>query len=102
MPGFADSFWTPDYVSGLEVLYGKLEQGIVENRQILTIAALRADAEEQYSLKLGGIAPSVDKLTPSGFSKDDGASVKKVGSDRIVVPRYRYSDETTDFRHMKE
>ena len=78
MPGFADSFWTPDYASGLEVLYDKLDQGIVENRQILSIASLRADAEDQYSAKLGGIAPSVDKLNPSGFSKDDGASVRKV------------------------
>ena len=50
----------------------------MENRQILTIASIRADAEEQYSIKLGGIAPSVDKLTTSGFSKDDGASVRKV------------------------
>lgn len=79
MPGFADSFWTPDYVSGLEVLYEKLQQGVVENKQILTIVSMRADAEEQYSVKLGGIAPAVDKLTPNGFSKDDGASVRKVG-----------------------
>lgn len=77
MPGFADSFWTPDYVSGLEVLYEKLQQGVVENKQILTIVSMRADAEEQYSVKLGGIAPTVDKLTPNGFSKDDGASVRK-------------------------
>lgn len=78
MPGFADSFWTPDYISGLEVLYGKLQQGAVENKQILTIATIRADAEEQYSQKLGLIAPSIDRFTPSGFAKDDGASVRKV------------------------
>ena len=51
----------------------------MENKQILTIAAVRADAEEQYGLKLGEIAPSVDRMT-SGFAKDDGASVRKVGS----------------------
>lgn len=78
MPGFADSFWTPDYASGLGVLYGKLQQGVTENRQILTVAALRADAEEQYGLRMGEIAPSVDRMTATGFGKDDGASVRKV------------------------
>ncbi|KAL4788226.1 hypothetical protein BJX76DRAFT_201077 [Aspergillus varians] len=74
--GFADSFWTPDYATGLGVLYGKLQQGIVENKQILTIASMRADAEESYSQSLGGIAPSVDRML-TGFAKDDGASVRK-------------------------
>lgn len=78
MPGFADSFWTPDYATGLGVLYGKLQQGVVENKQILTIASVRADAEEQYGSRLGDIAPTVDRMT-TGFAKDDGASVRKVG-----------------------
>lgn len=78
MPGFADSFWTPDYAMGLGVLYGKLQQGVVENKQILTIATMRADAEEQYGLRMGDIGPSVDRLTAVGFGKDDGASVRKV------------------------
>ncbi|PCH05909.1 Fps/Fes/Fer/CIP4 homology [Penicillium occitanis (nom. inval.)] len=73
MPGFADSFWTPDYASGLGILYSKLQQGIAENRQILTIASLRADAEEVYSSKLEEITPAVDRIT-TGFSKDEGAS----------------------------
>ncbi|PYI10578.1 hypothetical protein BO78DRAFT_204913 [Aspergillus sclerotiicarbonarius CBS 121057] len=77
MPGFADSFWTPDYATGLGVLYGKLQQGAVENKQIITIASMRADAEEQYGLKLGDIAPTVDRVTTTGFGKDDGASVRK-------------------------
>lgn len=50
----------------------------MENQQILTIARIRAEAEEQYSSKLGDIAPSVDRMT-SGFMRDDGASVRKVG-----------------------
>lgn len=78
MPGFSDSFWTPDYATGLGVLYGKLQQGVVENRQILTIASMRADAEEQYGLRMGDIAPSVDRMSAAGFGKDDGASVRKV------------------------
>lgn len=78
MPAFSDSFWTPDYAMGLGVLYGKLQQGVVENKQILTIASIRADAEEQYGSRMGDIAPSVDRMT-TGFGKDDGASVRKVG-----------------------
>ena len=77
MPGFADSFWTPDYSSGLGVLLSKLQQGVVENQQILTIARMRAEAEEQYSAKLGEIAPVIDRMA-NGFSRDDGASVRKV------------------------
>ncbi|KAJ5902299.1 hypothetical protein N7495_002827 [Penicillium taxi] len=77
MPSFTDSFWTPDYATGLGVLYGKLQQGVVENKQILTIASMRADAEEAYGLRMGEIAPSVDRLSNAGFGKDDGASVKK-------------------------
>ncbi|KAJ5497048.1 Fps/Fes/Fer/CIP4 homology [Penicillium fimorum] len=77
MPGFSDSFWTPDYASGLGVLYGKLQQGVVENKQILAIASMRADAEDQYGLRMGDIAPSVDRMTAVGFGKDDGASVRK-------------------------
>ena len=83
MPGFSDSFWTPDYATGLGVLYGKLQQGVVENKQILTIASMRADAEEQYGLRMGDIAPSVDRLTGAGFGKDDGASVRKVWDMRL-------------------
>lgn len=79
MPGFADSFWTPDYASGLGVVYGKLQQGIAENKQILTIATMRADAEELYSNKIGDIAPAADRIS-NGFGKDDGASVRKVRS----------------------
>ncbi|KAB8255306.1 hypothetical protein BDV32DRAFT_113957 [Aspergillus pseudonomiae] len=77
MSGFAASFWTPDYATGLGVLYGKLQQGVVENKQIITIASMRADAEDQYGARLGDIAPAVDRLTGAGFAKDDGASVRK-------------------------
>lgn len=77
MSGFAVSFWTPDYATGLGVLYGKLQQGVIENKQIITIASMRADAEEQYGARLGDIAPAVDRLTGTGFGKDDGASVRK-------------------------
>ncbi|KAI1131972.1 hypothetical protein F5Y10DRAFT_26814 [Nemania abortiva] len=76
MPGFADSFWTPDYAAGLGVLFTKLQQGVQENRQLLTVARMRAEAEELYGQRLGDIAPAADKIN-GGFSRDDGASVRK-------------------------
>ncbi|OAQ77643.1 RhoGAP and Fes/CIP4 domain-containing protein [Purpureocillium lilacinum] len=76
MPGFADSFWSSDYAAGLGVLFGKLQQGVLENRQVLTIARLRAEAEETYGSRLGDIAPAADKIN-GGFSRDDGATVRK-------------------------
>ncbi|SPQ21752.1 d37786c6-6bca-41b0-b491-6181f9f5da64 [Thermothielavioides terrestris] len=76
MPGFADSFWSTDYAAGLGVLFGKLQQGVIENRQVLTIARMRAEAEEIYGQRLSEIAPAVDKIQ-GGFGRDDGASVRK-------------------------
>ncbi|KAG5946886.1 hypothetical protein E4U59_002674 [Claviceps monticola] len=76
MPGFADSFWSGDYAAGLGVLFGKLQQGVIENRQILTLARLRAEAEETYGQRLSDIAPAVDKIN-GGFLRDDGATVRK-------------------------
>ena len=74
-PGFAESFWTPDYAGGLGQLFAKLNQGVVESQQILAIARMRADAEDAYGLKLLEITPAVEK--PQGFARDDGASVRK-------------------------
>ncbi len=53
----------------------------MENQQVLTIASMRADAEEMYAERMADIAPTVDRMN-GGFSRDDGASVRKVrGSD---------------------
>ncbi|KAH8650903.1 hypothetical protein BGZ60DRAFT_388670 [Tricladium varicosporioides] len=77
MPGFADSFWSSgDYAGGLGVLFGKLQQGVAENQQILTIARMRAEAEDVYGMRLGEIGPATDRI-PGGFGRDDGASVRK-------------------------
>lgn len=74
---FTDSFWSPDYAGGLGILFTKLNQGVQENQQILTIASMRADAEAAYSSSLGAIAPAVDRLNSVGFKRDDGASTRK-------------------------
>lgn len=105
MPSFQDSFWTADYaagkpsiclvttvysshradhLSGLGVLFSKLQQGVIENRQVLTIARMRAEAEETYGQKLSEIAPAVDKIQ-GGFAKDDGASLRKVRADNTAI-----------------
>jgi Fes/CIP4, and EFC/F-BAR homology domain len=77
MPSFQDSFWTGDYSSGIKVLFDKLNQGVVENEQVLTMARMRADAEETYSRKLSDVAAATDRMT-GGFARDDGASLRKV------------------------
>ena len=50
---------------------------MAENQQILTIARMRAEAEDVYGMRLGDIGPAADKIT-GGFARDDGASVRKV------------------------
>lgn len=62
---------------GLGVLFEKLHQGVKENRQILAIARMRAEAEEAYSSHLSNIVPSAEKVA-NGFSRDEGATVRKV------------------------
>ncbi len=59
------------------MLFGKLQQGVQENQQILTVARLRADAEDAYGSSLSSITPATERIT-GGFSKDEGASVRKV------------------------
>lgn len=64
------------------MLFGKLQQGVQENQQMLTIARMRAEAEELYGSKLGDIGPSTDRIT-GGFSRDEGASVRKVQRGKV-------------------
>ena len=66
------------------MLFGKLQQGIVENQQVLTIARMRAEAEELYGRRIGDILPTTDKMT-GGFARDDGASLRKVKCDAIRI-----------------
>lgn len=77
MSHFEQAFWSSDYAGGLGVLFAKLQQGVQENQQVLTIARMRADAEELYGQHIGDIGPATDRIS-DGFSRDDGASVRKV------------------------
>jgi hypothetical protein len=62
---------------GLGVLFGKLQQGVQENQQMVTLARMRADAEEMYANSLSSITPATERIG-GGFSRDEGASVRKV------------------------
>lgn len=62
---------------GLGVLFGKLQQGVLENRQVLTMARMRAEAEDMYGNRLADIVPAADRVQ-GGFAKDEGATVRKV------------------------
>lgn len=55
---------------------------MAENQQLLTIARMRAEAEDIYGMRLADIGPATDKIT-GGFSRDDGASIKKVCTQTI-------------------
>ncbi|KAG0709279.1 hypothetical protein DFH29DRAFT_820737 [Suillus ampliporus] len=70
---FTNSFWTQDYRKGLEVLYNKLEQGLVENHEIVAFIRARAAAEAQIATALQ--YPSNIGSHGAGFNKDDGASL---------------------------
>jgi hypothetical protein len=50
---------------------------VAENEQVLTIARMRAEAEDVYGMRLGEIGAATDKIQ-GGFARDDGASVRKV------------------------
>lgn len=52
----------------------------------MTIARMRAEAEEIYAQRLADIPTTVDKI-PNGFSRDDGASVRKVSSRPFGWPK---------------
>jgi hypothetical protein len=57
---------------------------VAENDQVLMIARMRAEAEEVYGMRLSEIGAATDRI-PGGFSRDDGASVRKVSRAPIAV-----------------
>lgn len=56
-----------------------------ENEQILTVARMRAEAEDIYGQRLGDIEAVTNRID-GGFQRDDGASTKKVSlfCDRLA------------------
>ncbi|KAF9266919.1 hypothetical protein L218DRAFT_1074764 [Marasmius fiardii PR-910] len=69
---FNNSFWSQDYRKGLEVLYHKLEQGTVEDDQVIAFVRARAAAENQLAAALSNLPGGRPGV---GFQADDGASL---------------------------
>ncbi|KAF9344497.1 hypothetical protein BGX26_004301 [Mortierella sp. AD094] len=75
---FSESFWSNsrgDYVTGVNVLHAKIEQGAVEDQEILTYIRERIDVEQRYGNAL--IEMGNRRLKLDGFLRDDGASLRK-------------------------
>ncbi|CAE6481960.1 unnamed protein product [Rhizoctonia solani] len=70
---FQNSFWTPDYRTGLNVLFDKLEQGIAEDAEIVTFIRSRVSAERNLAASL--INPPLTGTRGTGFDADDGAAL---------------------------
>ena len=63
-------------------MFAKLKQGVQENEQLMTVARMRADAEDLYGQKLGDIEGATNRVE-GGFQRDDGASTKKVSGSSM-------------------
>ncbi|KAF9171889.1 hypothetical protein BGX20_006755, partial [Mortierella sp. AD010] len=75
---FSESFWSNsrgDYVTGINVLHAKIDQGAVEDQEILTYLKERIDVEQRYGNAL--IEMGNRRLKLDGFLRDDGASLRK-------------------------
>lgn len=76
---FANSFWSPDYLTGLGVLFDKLDQGVAENAQVVSFITARINLESAYASHLQTAALDNDssKTATQGFNRDEGASLKQ-------------------------
>ncbi|KZT59900.1 hypothetical protein CALCODRAFT_466345 [Calocera cornea HHB12733] len=70
---FSNSFWTQDYRRGLELLYGKLQQGVGEDAEIVAFIKARIAAERAIAGSLAN--PPLTGPRGAGFGADDGASL---------------------------
>lgn len=66
---FADSFWTPDYHLGHEVLFDQLFEGIKENEDFIALFTKRMELEFRYGLDLEQLPANLKRL--SHRHKDD-------------------------------
>ncbi|KAI8597222.1 hypothetical protein EDD21DRAFT_223592 [Dissophora ornata] len=75
---FSESFWSNsrgDYVSGMNVLHGKMDQGAIEDQEIMTYLRERIEVEQRYGNAL--IEMGNRRLKLDGFLRDDGASLRR-------------------------
>lgn len=62
MPNFADSFWSEDLASGLQVLFKELRNGCEECDMYIQLFASRMQFEVNYGRQLGGVSGDIDNL----------------------------------------
>lgn len=76
---FASSFWTPDYLPGITVLFDKLDQGVAENNQVVNYISARISLESAYAsnLQTSSQESFSSKQAAAGFNRDEGASLKQ-------------------------
>lgn len=76
---FTSSFWSPDYLHGLSVLFDKLEQGVAENAQVINFITARISLESAYAanLQTAALDNATSRTATSGFNRDEGASLKQ-------------------------
>ena len=73
---FSSSFWSPDYISGISVIFAKLNQGCIENSEILSMVSSRIALETSYANGLEAF-PTKHAPTSQGFDKDEGATLRQ-------------------------
>ena len=91
MPSFADSFWSDDFLSGLEILFKQLRDGCDRSDHFIQLFASRMQFEVSYGRQLCGIQKGVDnKHTEAdlGISSVDDALIKIVKQTEIEGDRH--------------
>ncbi|KAI5970703.1 rga8 [Candida margitis] len=73
---FAENFWTQDYNSGFQILFGQLYEGIHENDDFIDLFKKRMDSEMLYGTSLQSISTN-SKPTSKRQTNDDYASTIK-------------------------
>lgn len=80
---FQDSFWTKDYIGGVQTVYDKLQQGIQENQEVLNLVSSRITIEEGYGQRLQSVRSS-HYASKVGFGRDEGATLKQAYEGMIL------------------
>lgn len=75
---FSESFWSNsrgDYVHGANVLHAKVDQGVVEDQEILTYLRERIEVEQRYGnalIEMGNRRLRVSALGPFAYQRESG------------------------------
>ncbi|KAF5105146.1 hypothetical protein DV451_000062 [Geotrichum candidum] len=100
---FSTSFWTPDYISGVNVLFDKLEQGVAENAQVLAFLSSRISVESAYAANLETTARDVQtgSAANAGFNRDEGASLKQAFTSILDESRIQGQEHSRIAAHLE-